>query len=309
MKKTTSLWIVTEGLAGTDNQALGVAEALGLEAELKHVTLKQPWRALSPYLGLEHARIFTPALQAPWPDIALFGGRKSIAAARYIKHQSPQTLCVFLQDPRIHPSEFDLVIAPAHDDVNGSNVVKTIAAPNRITPALLKQAAEGFPDLNALPAPRIAMMIGGNSKAHRFTEVRARALAEQLKVMDASLMITFSRRTPLACEFIMRDALRDHFIWDGSGDNPYFAMLALADTLMVTEDSASMLSEAASTGKPTYMIPLAGGGRRIAKMQDTLITHGAVRRFEGVIESWTYTPLRDAALAAEAIRAYMNSST
>ena len=85
----TRCWIVTEGLTGTENQCLGVAEALGVIPEVKRINLKQPWRTLSPWLGFEHAGIFTgDPIAAPWPDLALCSGRKAIAAARYIRKAS-----------------------------------------------------------------------------------------------------------------------------------------------------------------------------------------------------------------------------
>lgn len=303
-----SCWIVTEGLAGTENQCLGVAEALGVTAEVKRVGLRWPWSALSPYLGLEQDWSFTEPLDAPYPDLLIVSGRKAVAVARYVKKRSFATVTVFLQDPRCNPADFDLVIAPAHDGVRGENVVKSVAAPNRITDDKLTAAAKHFPALSALPSPRVAVLIGGDSKAHRLTPPIMTQLVKQLKGLQASLMITTSRRTGADNEDLLRKAFQDSdaYIWDGQGDNPYFAMLALADTIIVTNDSTSMLSEAATTGKPVYMVPLAGGGRRIDAMQANLVTHGAVRVFDGTLESWTYSPLRDAQLAADAITSYIN---
>ncbi len=121
-------------------------------------------------------------------------------------------------------------------------------------------------------------------------------LAGQLKELNASLMITASRRTGAENEKILRDTLKGSgaFIWDGRGDNPYIGMLAWADTILVTADSASMLSEACTTGKPVYMISLDGGGSRLDRLHANLQQSGAVRIFEGELEQWTYEPLRDA---------------
>lgn len=75
-------------MAGTENQCLGVAEALGVSAEVKRITLHQPWKSFSPWLGFEHAGIFEPALSPPWPDLVIASGRKSIATSRYIRKAS-----------------------------------------------------------------------------------------------------------------------------------------------------------------------------------------------------------------------------
>ena len=110
-------------------------------------------------------------------------------------------------------------------------------------------------------------------------------------------MITASRRTGEENMAVLRDILkgRDNlYFWDGRGDNPYFGMLAWADTILVTADSASMLSEAVSTGKPVYMIPLEGGTKRFDIFHKNLLEKGCIREFNGTLDSWTYEPLRDA---------------
>ena len=128
-----SCWIVTEGIAGTENQCLGVAEALGVTPTVKKIVLRQPWHTLSPWLGSESEWTFSPlgdSLRAPWPDLVLAAGRKGIAAARYIRRMSGhRAFIAFLQDPRISPSQFDLVAVPAHDRLRGANVIVTAAAP------------------------------------------------------------------------------------------------------------------------------------------------------------------------------------
>src|SRR3546814_15726728 len=73
-------------------------------------------------------------------------------------------------------------------------------------------------------------------------------------------MVTPSRRTGPDNEAILRARLAGlpAEIWDGEGENPYFAYLGLADAILVTADSVNMVCEAASTGKPVYVIALDG---------------------------------------------------
>lgn len=306
--KTPECWIVTEGMAGTENQCLGVAEALGLTPKVLKTTLREPWKTLSPYLGLECARSFSPPLSAPWPDLLIASGRKSIAASRYIRRMSGgKTFTVQIQDPRISPRHFDLLAVPEHDPARGENVIVTAASPNRITSARLAAAREEFKQFSALPASRVAVLIGGTSKAYTMTPAIMEKLASRLKTLQGGLMVTASRRTGAENERLLREALKDsgHFIWDGTGPNPYFGMLAWADFILVTADSASMLSEAATTGKPVYMIELEGGTNRLNAMQDNLIRRGAVRRFEGILEEWQYEPLDDSRRVAAEIQKRM----
>ena len=306
-------WVVTEGMAGTENQCLGVAEALDTTPIVKRIALRQPWKSLSPWLGSETDKIFLPIgdkLLPPWPDVALVAGRKAIAAARYIKKESRgKTLVVFLQDPRISSSQFDLIAVPEHDRLRGPNVIVTAAAANRITPERLEYEREAFSDaFEPLPAPRIAVLIGGDSRAYKMTETVTRKLAMQLRALALdgrySVMVTTSRRTGAANQAILDEALLDTpaWVWDGLSDNPYFGFLGWADVILVTADSVSMMSEAGTTGKPVYMIPLEGGHPRITKFHQNMMARGVLRVFDGVVENWTYPPLNDAALIAGEIK-------
>ena len=307
--KKITCWIVTEGIAGTENQCLGVAEALGIDADVKRIALRQPWKSLSPYLGFEQSWSFSPALLPPWPDLLIAGGRKAIAASRYIKKMSGgKTFTVQLQDPRINPKHFDLVVVPRHDPARGDNVLVTTATPNRITQQKLDGAKQQFSQFEKFDGPRIAVLIGGTSKAYTMTPEITRKLAEQLRQVEGTLMITASRRTGAENEKILHEALNGsgHYIWDGSGDNPYFGLLGWADVILATADSASMLSEACSTGKPVYMIPLDGGHPRIDKLHENLRQSGCLRNFDGQFEAWTYAPLNDAGAIADEIRKRMN---
>jgi mitochondrial fission protein ELM1 len=306
-KDLNTCWIISEGIAGTENQCLGVAEALGVTPRVIRIELNQPWKTLSPYLGLESAASFKNMPLPPWPDLLIASGRKSIAAARFIKRASAgRTFVVQIQDPRYRRNDFDMIVVPAHDPARGPNVVVTTASPNRVTPARLEAAREQFAFLESLPRPRVAVLIGGNSKAHRITPAIMEKLCADLKTLGAGLMITASRRTGPKNLHILKDQFsgdRNAYLWDGTGENPYFGLLAWADTLLVTSDSVSMLSEAATTGKPVYMVPLEGGARRLDAFHQTLKDKGIMRVFDGQLEHWVYPPLRDAQLVAEAIKA------
>ena len=186
-KKNLNCWVVTEGMAGTENQCLGVVEALGLEAKIIQIGLRQPWKTLSPWLGFEGSYSFTKPLTPPWPDLLIAAGRKSVAASRYIKKQSGgKTFTVQLQDPKTAPGQFDLVAVPHHDTLRRENVILTHGAPNRLTHEKLNQARQEFaPQFETLKAPRIAVLIGGNSRTHKLTSDIMKQLVGQLKNLEA----------------------------------------------------------------------------------------------------------------------------
>lgn len=311
------IWVVTEGIAGTENQCLGVAEALlnneNGDTVIKRIQLSQPWKTLSPFLGFETKHTFSTkgdSLEPPFPDIALCAGRKAIAAARYIKRESKgKTFVVQIQDPRTSVQQFDLVAVPFHDQARGDNVIVTNAAPNRITDTKLNEAQKTFSDMLApLPSPRVAVLIGGNSKAHTLTEEKMKHFTKQLKQLankeKISFMVTTSRRTGQKNESILRDLLKDTnaLIWNGNGENPYFGFLAYADYIIVSSDSVSMISDAATTGKPVYILELDGGTKKFDKFYQNLMNKNCIKPFTGKLEKWDYSPLNDSQMIASTIK-------
>ncbi len=302
-------WVITEGMIGTENQCLGVCDALGIAPEIKRVSLNQPWKTLTPWLGFELSFTFTPSLNAPWPDLVIASGRKAVAASRYIKKKSGgKTFTVQIQDPKCAASNFDLVAVPHHDHLRGDNVVVTDGAPNRITFEKLESAKEKFSNLFApLPAPRVAVLIGGNSRTHKITTQIMQNLVAQLKSLNCSLMITASRRTGQENLRILQESLKetDAFIWDGNGENPYHGMLAWADHILVTSDSVSMISDAGTTGKPVHVIPLEGHSKRFDKFHAHMEVIGVTKPFTGNLETWDYEPISDANRIAMAIKEAM----
>lgn len=301
LAEKTTCWILTEGIAGTENQCLGVADFLGIKPDIKRISLRQPWKTFSPPLLKSFSWSFYPKLQPPWPDILIASGRKSVAASVYIKQQSRgHTFTAQIQDPKIAPKHFDLVAVPYHDDLRGENVVVTDGAPNRVTNQKLQAEKAGFQDwLSPLPAPRVAVLIGGRSKAYQVSKEDIERLVHSLKCLEnmgCGLMITASRRTGEDNIRYLRESFRNShsvFFWDGNGKNPYFGYLAWADHIIVSEDSVSMISEAATTGKPVYRFPLTGGARRLNKFHKHLEEKNVVKEFRGKLEDWTYAPLDD----------------
>lgn len=307
-------WIITEGMIGTENQCLGIAEALGIgQPHIIKIGLNQPWKTLSPWLGFEMAWTFDQPLESPYPDLLIAAGRKSVAASRYIKKKSGgKTFTVQLQNPKCSPKNFDLVAVPHHDNLRKENVLVTHGAPNRLTLDKLAEAKHHFSlQFESLIEPRIAVLIGGNSRTHKMTTAIMHNLVEQLKQIKGSLMVTASRRTGEKNLKILQDGLKDTnaTLWDGSGENPYFGMLAWADHILVTADSVSMLSDAGTTGKPVHMIGLEGSSPRFDRFHNHLQEINVMRPLSleagGNLQSWSYEPLNDAKMVAEAIKAAM----
>jgi len=311
-----SCWVMSDGKAGMENQCIGLAEAVGAHPVIKRIALRSPWRQTTPYLPVSLRLGLTPdstPLTPPWPDLLITSGRQAVGLALAIRRRSGgRTFCVHIQNPGVPFSCFDLVVLPRHDDKSGANVLSTRGALHRVTPERLAEAAARFaPDLSHLPHPRIAVLIGGSNAVYRLTPTIMGDVAEKLSVMarrtGASLLVTPSRRTGTDNEAILRARLADlpAVIWDGSGENPYFAYLGLADAVIATCDSVSMISEAASTGKPVHVIELDGGSPKFRRFHEMLYADGVARPFTGDLREWRYDPLDDTARVASEVRSRM----
>lgn len=307
-------WILTNGMAGFEAQALGVAEALGLSPEVKRVSPSAPWRWLAPHGPAAR----DDEIAAPWPDLLIASGRQAIPYARAIRKRSGgRTFTVVLQDPRVSPEHFDLVWTPAHDRLQGPNVISSLVSPHRLTQLkLASEATRIVADIAALPRPRVAVLLGGSNAVYTLSEEAAAAIGDQLAALadqhGAGLMVTPSRRTGETQTAIIRDKLKDKpaIIWDGKSDNPYFGFLGQADAVIVTCDSVNMVGEAAFTGKPVHVIELAAQGSRskqakFRRFLDGMYESGAARPFamnEGwKLEVWEYEPLNATHDIADAI--------
>lgn len=309
-------WVMTDGKPGMENQCLGLAEAVGAAPAVKRIALKSPWKQATPYLPVSLRMALgagSDTLAPPWPDLLITSGRQAVGLALAIRRKSGgRTFCVHIQNPGVPFFRFDLVVLPRHDGKSGGNVLLTRGALHRVTPQRLAEAAARFaPKLAHIPSPRAAVLIGGSNGVYHLDPTIMGDVAEKLANLarhhGVGLLVTPSRRTGADNEAILRARLRglSAAIWDGTGENPYFAYLGLADMVIATCDSVSMISEAASTGKPVHVIELDGGSAKFRQFHQMLYADKVARPFTGEPVDWTYTPLDDTARVAAEVRRRM----
>jgi uncharacterized protein len=299
-----SAWIISDGKAGHEAMCLGVAEALGLAVEWKRVAPSGIWRTLAPWAPVaprerfgEPGTLFAP----PWPQIALAAGRTTTPYIRALKRKAGlKTYTVILMDPKTGPGTADLFWVPEHDTRRGANVIATLTAPHRFSPAKLAALrAAPDPDIAALRTPRVAVLVGGPNERYRYPAPVVEHLADlvrSLADLGAGLMITTSRRTPPDLVAAIQNAIagRDAIFWNGEGPNPYPQFIAHADAFLVTADSVNMAGEAAVTGRPIYIFEPPGGAEKFTAFHKRLRGEGVARiapdKFE-TLGTWSYPPL------------------
>ena len=261
------------GTTGGDNaQLLNLAKALRWPFEVKGEVDSVPMTVLdrmaqAACISLRRSKPLLSSLL--WPDLILIAGGRRVVDAHRIKAMSEgRSKIVALGRPWADLDLFDLVITtpqyrlPARD-----NVLVNAMPLNQPSAAALRQAADGWrADLDHLPRPWTTLLVGGSSGSCRFTEETAPRLAEEAnrvaRSTGGSVLISTSARTPVAAADALIAGIEGphiSFRWDRQARrNPHAAFLALADRFIVTGDSASMIAEAVSTGRPVsiFEIPL-----------------------------------------------------
>lgn len=301
----TTCWVITDGKIGDEVHCFGIAEALGLVPERRLVVPRAPWSWFAPY-GPPGPRDWPgragSPIAPPFPDIAIASGRRTVPYLRAVKrHSSGSTFTVFSKDPYRGSKTADVVYVPEHDRLRGDNVIATLTSPHRLTARGFADARrDPDPRLATLPAPRVAMILGGPSGQYTFVRRDAERLAAITRTIlehGHSLMVTPSRRTPAfvteAVTHAAADATRAGraFVWDEDGENPYLAILALADAILITGDSVNMIGEAAMSGAPIHIVESSGGHPKMTWFIDRMVERGAARRWRGQIEQFSYEPI------------------
>lgn len=276
------VWLLMGDRTGDNSQVLGLGEALGWPLVEKHF-IHTPYEKLvnlpfgAHLLGVVKSR--SSALEAPWPDLVISAGRKNEPIARYIRKRAKREAgkivrLIHVGRPWAKPSTWDLVITtPQYRLPRDPNILHNETPLHRVTRARLDAAAPAWEARVAhLPRPRIAVLAGGNSGPYPFDRASGTRLAAQLEDLVAqvggSLLVTTSARTLDATTQALFEGIHSPSIlyrWKKNDpDNPFFAFLGLADRVVVTADSVSMMTEACATGRPVYLYDT-GEGRTSMK--------------------------------------------
>jgi mitochondrial fission protein ELM1 len=310
------VWVLADPAPGHAGQALGVAEALGEPFAVK--TLAYTKAAALPNVLRGASRMGLTAeskraLAPPWPDLVIAAGRRTAPVARWIKRQAPGARLVQILHPgQAGLAEFDLVAVPRHDRAPpAANLLPILGVPHRVTEEKLAEAAKLWAsNLRHYKRPFLAVLVGGATRRRPFTGRMAADLVSRLAALKlrlgGSFLVTLSRRTPpevkAALEALLPHPRLIHDPKEG-GENPYFGFLALADAVVVTGDSVSMLCEAAATQAPVHLFAPEGWvTAKHARLHDELIAGGYIQRLDGRAMATKHPPLNAAKDVAQAIR-------
>jgi mitochondrial fission protein ELM1 len=264
------VWAVLCYRAGENAQILALAEALGWPFEVKRLAYRPAgqlidvWRR-NTLLGIDRRR--SDPLRPPWPDLLISAAMRNEPVCRWIRDRSGgRTRYVHIGKPWARPETFELVVTvPEYPVPELPNVLRNTFSLNGATPdRLAREALFWRPRLAHLPRPWIAVLVGGYSGPYPFDPEKAARLGREASALAAadagSLLVTTSSRTSKAAADALERAISvpcEFFRWKRDAPlNPFFGFLALADAIVVTSDSATMLAEACATGRPVHMFDM-----------------------------------------------------
>ena len=304
------IWILSDAKVGHTTQSEALARLLGWPYEIKHLRFhrwnrfqKVLWGLLPPHtVGLDIAR--SSPLNPPWPDIVINAGWRSVPVARWIRKQSHGHARIVQLGRKAGFSIdlFDVAITPTYYGFPPHpRRIETVTPLNQLTQRNIDEVSREWPNLfQNTPHPRIALILGGPTTVFSFHPDLATRLAHQVKDLAKQcggtiVAVTSPRTGETIAQAFESVLLPEHSLhrWKpDQTDNPYLAYMAGADMILVTGDSESMLAEAASLGKPVYIIPLPEKSQTwIAQLNDWVIKRahsrplnkrGTVRPQQGV---------------------------
>lgn len=299
--KPDQCWVIHDGAAGNRRQAIALAEALGWDFKEKVIKAAglSRWFAprLLPLVKWPFGRAFSDAMQNQ-PTYVIGCGRQAALATRLMKLAG--SVAIQILNPRLSSNHWDVVIAPSHDAVEGSNVIHCVGGLHEVNAISLDKWRSQTSVATALWPPRTLVLIGGPSRMALFNEglieVMFSQLEYELATHGSSLIICGSRRTPKdTAEKIRQRFSGSNFpVWfdDSDGDNIYHSALAHADRIILTPDSVNMISEACATELPVF---IAQPERAIGRMKiflEHLLGIGRIKPLSRELKGFPVIPLR-----------------
>ena len=268
-------WILSDNLVGHEKQSISLAEKLNINYKLikiKKVNFIK--RNLSNFFNLQKKNFFKP----PYPKIIISCGKNTAYYSKMIKQKTKNKIfSIFIQKPPININNFDVVISPKHDKCKGLNVIETQGALTKINLKYIKNVNKTKKP-SILKQNFITVLIGGNSRHHKITKPILDKIIKNLKSIEEQkkirIFILVSRRTGKKDYlYLKKNLISNNFIFvlPNSKKVSYLNALSFAKAIIVTSDSVSMVTEACSTGKPTYIIDIPTKSKRFSLFIKNLI--------------------------------------
>ena len=295
--------LLTEGYHGMISQVEGLAKALNADFQHKIVRLNWLWNYIPPKLSpvsrliLKDGQYITENEKF---DLVISCGRKSVIPSIFIKKKNKKIFTIHIQDPKVRFNNFDLIVAPEHDELKGENVITSKGAIHYITRLEIEKARSYL--LDKIQNEKIvSLILGGPNKYYNFSNEELTNIFREIKSSFISqgykAIIIPSMRTPKRIiNLAINEFLTDGFVVNSVDKQAYLSSLAIANSIVVTCDSTSMISEAAISGKPIFVAHMQPkrNNYRFKRFYKLFRELGVTKNLGEKVENWTYNNFNEA---------------
>ena len=291
--------LLTEGMHGMISQAEGLARALDLEFIHEKIELNNFWKMIPPSLTPVKKFVFKNNIKKDF-NIVISCGRKSVIPSIYLKNKYKKKIInIHIQDPKVSLNKFDFVVAPEHDGLKGKNVLRSKGSIHYLTDKELEDNKD-YLKSKVNKKKLVTLVVGGPNKYYDYNDIIIDEIFLKIKDNFISkgyqLIFIPSMRTPKNIINKAKNYFDENQIIVTDVDKKaYLSSLKLADHIVVTCDSTSMISEAAITGKPIYLaqMPPIKKNYRFKFFFELFESLNITKNLENSVEEWNYEKLNE----------------
>ena len=291
--------LLTEGMHGMVSQVEGLAKALDLEFIHEKIELNNFWKFIPPKITPVKSFVFKNNIDQKF-NIIISCGRKSVIPSIFLKRKyGHKVMNIHIQDPKVSLENFDFIVAPEHDELNGKNVIISKGAIHYLRNEEINKNTD-YLKSRINKEKIVSLIIGGPTKYYSYDDKIIKDIFLKIKknFIDKNFQLIFipSMRTP---QRVIEKAKayfdNNQIIITDIDKKAYLSSLKLADYIVVTCDSTSMISEAAITGKPIYVaqMPTSRTNKRFEKFFELFKSLNIIKNLENSLVEWSYEKLNE----------------
>ena len=295
--------LLTQGMHGMISQVEGMAKALNTDFSHKIIRLNFPWNLIPPKFTPISEMILKDKIyltENEIPDLIISCGRKSVIPSIILKKKNLKIFTIHIQNPKINFKNFDAIVVPEHDNLKGDNVYSSKGAIHYITEIEIEKAKPYL--IKKINSQKVvSLILGGPNKYYKFDENQLIQIFNKIKSDFVSegykVIVIPSMRTPKASvELANKEMGSCGYIVNSVDKQAYLSAYALANYVVVTCDSTSMISEAATSGKPIFVAHMKAkrNNYRFKRFFDLFKKMGITRELGEKIETWSYNKHNEA---------------